>query len=225
MPLGRHDSLEKIDYFDTNHTIVNNFNNGPVENSSFNEELRLADDVFEDLKLTMTNFLSTVCVVYWIMKYQFSQVYIYFYFMFIYIYRIFLFQIITKQMSETYGEAEWKIYVIIKPPWTMITALKCAIKHWIAAINESFQRRAEYILKELQDAFLHVPGILINITCRTRICILSLILFFSVGGRQLEGVEYILEKSSDLVQAVNMDKHSNLVTQTFDTITVIFFII
>jgi len=78
----------------------------------------------------------------------------------LYIEQIFLFQIITKQMSEVYGEAEWKIYVIIKPPWTIVTALKCAIKHWIAAINESFQRRAEYILKELLIAFVHLPGIL-----------------------------------------------------------------
>jgi len=62
-------------------------------------------------------------------------------------------------MSEIYGEAEWKIYVAIKPPWTTVTALKCAIKHWIAAINESFQRRAEHVLKELLDAFVHIPGI------------------------------------------------------------------
>jgi len=66
-------------------------------------------------------------------------------------------------MSEIYGEAEWKIYVAIKPPWTIITALKCAIKHWIAAINESFQRRAEHVLKELLDAFVHIPGIYIYI--------------------------------------------------------------
>lgn len=72
---------------------------------------------------------------------------------------IFFLQIITRQMSEIYGEAEWKFYIIIKPPWTTVTALKCAIKHWIAAINESFQRRAEYILKELLLAFEHSPGI------------------------------------------------------------------
>jgi len=61
-------------------------------------------------------------------------------------------------MSEIYGEVEWKFYIIIKPPWTVVTALKCAIKHWIAAINESFQRRAEHILKELLQAFEHSPG-------------------------------------------------------------------
>lgn len=61
-------------------------------------------------------------------------------------------------MSEIYGETEWQLYVIIKPPWTIVTALKCAIKHWIAAINESFQRCAEYILKELLQGFEYLPG-------------------------------------------------------------------
>lgn len=78
-----------------------------------------------------------------------------------YIKSIFLFQIIAKQMSEVYGEA-WHVYVIIKPPWTTVTALKCAIKHWIAAINESFQRRdVERLFKELLDTFEHTPGIFI----------------------------------------------------------------
>lgn len=61
-------------------------------------------------------------------------------------------------MSEIYGETEWKLYIIIKPPWTIATALKCTIKHWIAAINESFQRRAEHMLKELLQVFERVPG-------------------------------------------------------------------
>lgn len=46
-------------------------------------------------------------------------------------------------------------------------------------------------------------------------------MLFSVGGRKLEDVEHILEKCSDLVQAVNTEKHSELMTQTFNTITVI----
>ncbi|KAG5315400.1 SWT1 protein, partial [Pseudoatta argentina] len=112
--------------------------------------------------------------------------------------RNFLSTIITKQMSEIYGEAEWHIYVIIKPPWTTITALKCAIKHWIAAISESFQRRdAECLLKELLDTFEQTP----------------------VGGRKLRDMEYIIEKCSDLVQMVNTDKHYDLLTETFNAIT------
>lgn len=48
-------------------------------------------------------------------------------------------------------------------------------------------------------------------------------IFLSVGGRKLRDVEYVLEKSSDLIQMVNMDKHRDLMTQTFNAITVIFF--
>ncbi|EFN66674.1 Uncharacterized protein C1orf26 [Camponotus floridanus] len=163
LALGRNDPLEKIDYYNMNDKTVNYLNDSPIEKSVFNEELHLTDDVFEDIKATMKDFLSTI---------------------------------ITKQMSEIYGEAEWKFYIIIKPPWTTVTALKCAIKHWIAAINESFHRRAEHILKELLLAFEHSP----------------------VGGRKLENVEYILEKCSDLMQAVNTDKHHELMKQTFDAI-------
>ncbi|KMQ85613.1 transcriptional protein swt1-like protein, partial [Lasius niger] len=143
LALGRNDPLEKIDYYNMNDRVINHLTEGPIEYSSFNDELHLTDDVFEDTKATMKDFLSTI---------------------------------IIKQMSEIYGETEWKLYVIIKPPWTIVTALKCAIKHWIAAINDSFQRRAEYILKELLQTFEHLP----------------------TGGRKLEDVEHILEKCSDL---------------------------
>ncbi|KAM0732746.1 Transcriptional protein SWT1 [Formica fusca] len=163
LALGRNDPLEKIDYYDMNDRVVNHLNNGPIEESVFNNELHFTDDIFENTKATMKNFLSTI---------------------------------IIKQMSEIYGETEWQLYVIIKPPWTIVTALKCAIKHWIAAINESFQRCAEYILKELLQGFEYLP----------------------VGGRKLEDVEHILEKCSDLVQTVNADKHYELMTQTFDAI-------
>lgn len=66
-------------------------------------------------------------------------------------------------MSDIYGEAEWQIYVIIKPPWNTISALKCAIKHWIAAINESFQKHAQHILQQLLGAFVYIPGIFVHI--------------------------------------------------------------
>lgn len=63
-------------------------------------------------------------------------------------------------MSDVYGP-DWEIYIIIKPPWTIITALKCAIKHWIAAISESFQQRQSiFILKELLKSFEDLPGII-----------------------------------------------------------------
>ncbi|XP_011863191.1 PREDICTED: transcriptional protein SWT1-like [Vollenhovia emeryi] len=164
LALGRHDPLEKIENFESENKIINPLNGDSVENSVFHEELRLTDDVFEDIKLIMKNFLSAI---------------------------------IVKQMSQIFGEAEWKIYVIIKPPWTTVTALKCAIKHWIAAINESFERRAEYLLKELLEAFVHIP----------------------VGGRKLQDVEYIIEKSSTLVQIADVNKYRDLTAKTFNAIT------
>jgi len=48
-------------------------------------------------------------------------------------------------------------------------------------------------------------------------------MFLLVGGRKLQDVEYIIEKSNDLVQMINMDKHCDLMTQTFNAITVISF--
>lgn len=60
-------------------------------------------------------------------------------------------------MRELYGES-WEKYVVIKPPWTAVTVLHCAIKHWIAAISESFLRRAEPILKELMQEFKRISG-------------------------------------------------------------------
>ncbi|XP_032663477.1 transcriptional protein SWT1 isoform X2 [Odontomachus brunneus] len=104
--------------------------------------------------------------------------------------------IVVKQMSEIYGP-EWETYVIIKPPWNIVTVLKCIIKHWIAAINESFHRYAELTTRELLEIFDHLP----------------------VGGRKLQDVEYTLEKCSDLIQAINEDKHYDLMVQSFNAIT------
>lgn len=61
-------------------------------------------------------------------------------------------------MTEIYGP-DWETYVIMKPPWTVVTALKCIIKHWIAAINESFQQHTEPTARELLEIFERLPGI------------------------------------------------------------------
>lgn len=61
LALGRYDPLEKIDHINIDSAAVNHFNNGPVGNVLFNEELHLTDDIFEDIKLILKNFLSTVC--------------------------------------------------------------------------------------------------------------------------------------------------------------------
>lgn len=60
-------------------------------------------------------------------------------------------------MYTLYGES-WDKYVVVKPPWTAASVLKCAVKHWIAAISESFQRKAEVILKELFEIFENATG-------------------------------------------------------------------
>lgn len=64
-------------------------------------------------------------------------------------------------MAEIFGP-EWETYVIIKPPWTVVTALKCIVKHWIAALNESFQQQTEPIARELLECFEHLPGICLH---------------------------------------------------------------
>lgn len=66
LALGRNDPLEKIDYYNMNDRVINHLTDGPIEYSSFNDELHLTDDVFEDTKATMKNFLSTVCIICWI---------------------------------------------------------------------------------------------------------------------------------------------------------------
>lgn len=71
-------------------------------------------------------------------------------------------QIVSKEMCALYGES-WEKYVILKPPWTTVTVLQCAVKHWIAAVSESFSRReAEVILKELLQIFKDRSGNFIN---------------------------------------------------------------
>lgn len=65
MVLGRNDPLEKIDYYNTNDRAVNYLNDSPIENSIINDELRWTDDIFEDTKATVKDFLSIVCIIYW----------------------------------------------------------------------------------------------------------------------------------------------------------------
>lgn len=70
-------------------------------------------------------------------------------------------QVISKEMNALYG-ASWEKYVILKPPWTVVTVLQCAVKHWIAVVSESFRREAEVILKELLQIFKDRSGNFVN---------------------------------------------------------------
>ncbi|XP_035728907.1 transcriptional protein SWT1-like isoform X4 [Vespa mandarinia] len=103
--------------------------------------------------------------------------------------------IVSKEMKNLFGET-WEKYTIIKPPWTILCVLKCAIKHWIAAISDAFDRQAENLLKELLEIFRTMPK----------------------GGRKLKDIAKVLEKSADLIQMIHVDKYSDLINRASSTI-------
>ncbi|XP_024936579.1 transcriptional protein SWT1 isoform X1 [Cephus cinctus] len=107
----------------------------------------------------------------------------------------FLSIIVAKEMQNLYGDP-WEKHTIIHPPWSPIDVLKCAVKHWMAAVSESFIRRAENILKELLENFKQPPD----------------------QGRKLRDVSHILERCSDLVQCAKQDKYPQLVQTTMANI-------
>ncbi|XP_046833779.1 transcriptional protein SWT1-like isoform X4 [Vespa crabro] len=103
--------------------------------------------------------------------------------------------IVSKEMKNLFGET-WEKYTIIKPPWTILCVLKCAIKHWIAAISDAFDRQAEHLLKELLEIFRTMPK----------------------GGRKLKDIAKVLEKSAELIQMINVDKYSDLINRASSSI-------
>jgi len=62
LALGRHDSLEKINYINIDDRVTNHLTDSSNETSLFTEELLLTDNIFENTKTLMTDFLSTVCM-------------------------------------------------------------------------------------------------------------------------------------------------------------------
>ncbi|CAK9829010.1 Transcriptional protein SWT1 [Anthophora retusa] len=160
--LGRNDPLEKIDYLNASNYVNETLSTSSSENrerpsfgsvSTLSQELSLSDEILEDAKSIIRDFLTVI---------------------------------VGKEMHALYGES-WEKYVIISPPWTTVTVLQCAIKHWIAAVSDSFQRKAEIMLKQLLEIFKNTSD-----------------------KRSLKEDSYILDKCSDLVQMVNMDKHRDL---------------
>ncbi|XP_034185008.2 swt1 RNA endoribonuclease [Osmia lignaria lignaria] len=162
--IGRNDPLEKIDYLN-----ATNYFNGPSKSvnqdrerlglgstSILSTKLFIADEMIEDTKSVMRDFLTVI---------------------------------VSKEMHTLYGDS-WEKYVIVKPPWTIVTVLQCAIKHWIAAVSESFIRRAEADLKELLQIFKDTSG-----------------------KKSLKQVIFILNKCSDLVQMVHVDKYHDLMSR------------
>ncbi|XP_026299733.1 transcriptional protein SWT1 [Apis mellifera] len=159
--LGKTDPFEKIDYLNASNHVNRSFSSSNKSNESLNldstsilcQELYLSDEIYEDIKSIIRDFLTVI---------------------------------VSKEMHTLYGDS-WEKYVIIKPPWTTVTVLQCAVKHWIAAISESFERKAEIILKELLQIFKNTSD-----------------------RKTLKENSYILNKCSDLAQMINIDKHSIL---------------
>ncbi|XP_026669491.1 transcriptional protein SWT1-like [Ceratina calcarata] len=159
--LGKNDQLVKIG------RIASTSGNVPASNSKSADknqftinsksivdfELSLADDIYEDIKSIIRDFLTVI---------------------------------VSKEMHSLYGEC-WEKYVLIKPPWTTITVLQCAIKHWIAIVSESFTKKADVVMKELLQIFKDTSD-----------------------GKRLEERGNILDKCSALVQMLDVSKHSDL---------------
>ncbi|CAL7939993.1 unnamed protein product [Xylocopa violacea] len=158
--LGRNDPFEKIDYLNASSYLnESQSNSGNRERLSLNstsilsEEQSLSDEIYEDIKSIVRDFLAVI---------------------------------VSKEMHALYGES-WEKHVLIKPPWTTITVLQCAIKHWIAAVSESFHRKAEVILKDLLQIFKS-----------------------SSGEKTLKENSFILDKCKTLVQMIDISKHRDL---------------
>ncbi|XP_012287331.1 transcriptional protein SWT1 [Orussus abietinus] len=103
----------------------------------------------------------------------------------------FLTKIVALEMQKLYGDL-WEKYTIIKPPWSCVDVLKCALKHWIAAVGESFLRRAESLLKDLLQIIQNVPP----------------------NGRKLADVIAVLDKCNDLVQMAKVEKYADHIYRT-----------
>ncbi|KAH0535413.1 uncharacterized protein LOC123266943 [Cotesia glomerata] len=162
--LGKNDPLEKVDYLKESE-IKKRFNLADslkdVEQEETKAELLLAEELFEDLKTTLTSFMSVV---------------------------------VAKEMKNLYGET-WERHTIIRPPWTVLTVLKCANKHWIAAVSDSFERRAESILKDLVQI---VTGL--QYSC------------------QLKDVETMIQRFNDLVGCLKAVKYPNILENVTEAI-------
>ncbi|XP_043286285.1 transcriptional protein SWT1 [Venturia canescens] len=104
--------------------------------------------------------------------------------------------IVAKEMQNLYNDT-WEKYVFIKPPWSVYGVLRCAIKHWIAAVSDSFTKKAENLLKELLEAFNNIPD----------------------SGRKLSDISHILEIINDVLQCIKYEKYPNLVSQSTQAIS------
>lgn len=169
--LGRNDPLEKVDYLNASE----NQSESSLRFHLQDDEDQLSDSVSnlnEELRISgeILDELKTVL-------------------------KSFLCVIVAKEMQNLFGD-HWEKYTIIRPPWSVTDVLKCAVKHWMAAVSESFLRRAESILKELLEIFNNLPE----------------------RGHTLKDVSNILERCNDLIQTVKIDKYPNLMVSASKSI-------
>ncbi|KAJ8668678.1 hypothetical protein QAD02_010341 [Eretmocerus hayati] len=107
-------------------------------------------------------------------------------------------EIVSKEMENLFG-SRWEMHVIIRPPWTVKTVLKCAIKHWMAAVSEAFARKAEPMLRDLQVCINSTPD----------------------EGRRLQDVKGFLDKCSDIAQLLKDIKYPKLKERAIDQLNVL----
>ncbi|XP_066592364.1 transcriptional protein SWT1 isoform X2 [Prorops nasuta] len=170
--LGSKDPLEKVDYLNASEQLNKSCSLRLDENNS--SENNLESNLLSDRQLLVANEILE----------EVKE-----------IIKSFLSVIVSKEMYNLYGD-NWERYTIISPPWTIITVLKCAIKHWIAAVNESFLRKAEPLLKDLLKFFNDSPA----------------------AGRKLTDIAVILDHCKDLILMVKTDKHPELMVQAMSGI-------
>ncbi|XP_012257313.2 transcriptional protein SWT1 isoform X1 [Athalia rosae] len=107
----------------------------------------------------------------------------------------FLSTIVSTEMENLY-EKNWEKHTIVQPPWSVMDVLKCATKHWIAAISNAFVRSAKSQMEKLSEMFKDAPKY----------------------GQSLKYVSEVLDVCQNLVQLVDSKKYAQLANETFSQI-------
>ncbi|XP_058790584.1 transcriptional protein SWT1-like isoform X2 [Phymastichus coffea] len=103
-------------------------------------------------------------------------------------------EVVSKEMETLFGN-RWEMHVIIRPPWSVATVLKCALKHWMGAVSFSFKtRKIETMLHDLLEQINNVPE----------------------GGRKLNDAKQFLEKCNDIVQGLDSSKYDQFKIEALD---------
>ncbi|XP_031784912.1 transcriptional protein SWT1 isoform X2 [Nasonia vitripennis] len=104
-------------------------------------------------------------------------------------------EVVAMQMEGLFGN-RWEMHCIVRPPWSILTVLKCALKHWMAVVSDSFTRRTESMLRDLQTCIHRAPE----------------------SGRKLKDVKFFLDKCGEVFQTLDVSKHKDLKMQSLNKI-------